>query len=128
MSEDNWNKYVMDCNAYKTGLDKAEDNYKKSLTESLASNQNSKSWWSTVKWLLGKRGDSSYPYLNVDNQQVTESKNKAQAFNDFFLSHSNIDDTNAKLPENNICRENGLDAVKASENEVSDLIHSIDMQ
>ncbi len=126
MSEDNWDKYVRDRNAYKTGLDNAEGSYKKSLTESLASNRNSKSWWLTVKWLLGKRGDSSYHYLNVDNQQVTESNKKAQAFNDFFLSHSNIDDKNARLPENCNYSGNGLDAVKASENEISDIIHSID--
>ena len=44
----------------------------------------------TVNWLLGKGGDTSHPSLEINGKQVTESKNKASAFNNFFLSHSNI--------------------------------------
>ena len=37
-------------------LNEAEREYKKSLTDALATNKKSQTWWSTVKWLLGKGG------------------------------------------------------------------------
>ena len=64
----------------KKSLDEAEDKYKQSLASSLASNRNTKTWWQTVKWLIGKGGDTSYPALLVDNKQVTTTKEKAEAF------------------------------------------------
>ena len=97
----NWEKYTHTRNEYKNGLDKAESNYKKKLTDNLSSNKNSKCWWSTVKWLIGKGGDTSYPPLNVNGRQITDNEEKAQAYNDFFISHSNVNDSNASLPDDN---------------------------
>jgi hypothetical protein len=124
-SNDDWGKYAASRNEYKNGLDNAESNYKKSLTDSLSSNKNSKTWWSTVKWLLGKGGDTSYPSLNVNGKQVSDNQEKAQAFNEFFLSHSNIDDSNANLPDDDNF-PNNLDSITATEEEVHDLLKCID--
>ena len=65
--------------------------YKKSLCNSLIGVKNTRKWWSIVKWVLGKGGDTSYPALNINNQQFTDNKDKSEQFNKFFLSHSNID-------------------------------------
>jgi hypothetical protein len=78
-----------------------------------------------VKWLLGKGGDTSHPSLEINGKQVTESKNKASAFNNFFLSHSNIDISTAELPPDQNFPEN-IESIEASEQEVHDLIKSID--
>ena len=51
-----------------------------------------------MKNLLGKGRDTSYPPLNVNNKMVVDSETKASEFNNFFLSHSNIDLTKAQLP------------------------------
>ena len=59
--------------------------------------KNTDEWWLTVKWSLGKGGDTAYPALNINNQQVTDSKDKPKQFNEFFLSHFNIDETNVQL-------------------------------
>jgi len=48
-----WEKYTKSRNEHQNGLDTAEIKYKKSLTDSLSSNKNSKTLWLTVKWLLG---------------------------------------------------------------------------
>ena len=60
----------------------------------------------------------------VKSSGIKESE-KADAFNNFFLSHSNIDTSNAQLPpEENF--EAKLVSVKASEQEVLDLLMSLD--
>ena len=52
-------------------------------------------------------------------------KGKSEAFNGFFLSHASIDTSNAKLPEDSNF-EIRLDSIVASEQEVLDLIKSLD--
>jgi hypothetical protein len=122
-----WEKYTKARNDYQNGLDTAESKYKKSLTDSLSSNKNSKSWWSTVKWLLGKGRNTSYPTLNVNDKDITDNKQKAEAFNDFFLSHSNIDDSNSELPDHEEDDfPNNLEFIEATEQEVHDLLKCID--
>jgi hypothetical protein len=78
-----------------------------------------------VKWLLGKGGDTSYPTLQVNGKQIVDNKEKAQEFNKFFLSHSNIDVTNARLPDEHNFPKN-LDSISATEEEVYDMIKCID--
>jgi hypothetical protein len=99
--------------------------YKKSLADSLTKNRNTKKWWTTVKWLLGKGGDSSYSPLNYQNKQITGNKDKAEIFNSFFLSHSNINVANAHLPDD-INFPEILDSISATEEEVCDLLKNID--
>ena len=122
-----WENYRKARNEYQNGLDEAEQNYKKSLTDSLASNKNSKSWWSTVKWLLGKGGDTSYPYLDINDVQINDNQEKAQAFNEFFLSHSNIDESRATLPNDDQDLESNLVTILATEQDVQDLLKCIDV-
>ena len=63
--------------------------------------------------------------MEVNNVIISDSKGKAEAFNDFFLSHASIDTSNAKLPEDSNF-EIRLDSIIASEQEVLDLIKSLD--
>ena len=121
----NWESYKKLRNDYQQALDQAENDYKNSLTDSLANSKNSKVWWRTVKSLLGKGSFRSLPIMKDNNKNLIESKEKADAVNIFFLSHSNIDTSNAQLPpEENF--EAKLVSVKASEQEVLDLLMSLD--
>ena len=97
-SENNWNNYKNARNEYQHNLNNAESDYRKSLSVSLATCKNTKKWWNTAKWLLGKGGDTSYPTININDNQITDSRDKAYEFNKFFLSHSDLDDSNAVLP------------------------------
>jgi hypothetical protein len=72
-----WEKYKKMRNDYQKELSNAEEKYKKSLMESLSGNRNTKKWWSTVKTLLGKGGDTSYPPLDIHGKQVSDNKDKA---------------------------------------------------
>ena len=120
-----WLMYRSFRDDYHTKLDKAEDEYRNNIATSLTNNRNSKRWWNTVKWFLGKGGDCSYPTLNIDNNPITDSKEKAKKFNEFFLSHSNIDTSNSSLPDPPLVPPR-LTCIMATESEVSDLIKSID--
>ena len=124
-SEASWESYREARKEYQRALDKAEDDYRKSLTDSLADSKNTKGWWHTVKNLLGKGSFSSLPAMEVNNVVISDSIGKAEAFNDFFLSHASIDTSNAKLPEDSNF-EIRLDSIVASEQEVLDLIKSLD--
>ena len=57
--------------------------------------------------------------MEVNNVVISDSKGKAEAFSDFFLSHASIDTSNAKLPEDSNF-EIRLDSIVASEQEVLD--------
>ena len=63
--------------------------------------------------------------MEAKNVVILDSKGKAEAFNDFFLSHASIDTSNSKLPEDSNF-EIKLDSIVASEQEVLDLIKSLD--
>lgn len=121
-----WEKYKQLASDYHAKLNVAETNYKQSMCNTLSESKNNKKWWSTVKWLLGKGGDCSYPALNVDDEQITDSKDKAEAFNKSFLSYSNIDDSNASLPEIDETVFQGLDEIIATEDEVEDFLKCMD--
>ena len=121
-----WNLYrALNCE-YHNKLDEAESSHTAKLSSSLASNRNTKQWWTTVKWLLGKGGDVSYPCLDVNGTTVSDCKEKAQHFNNFFLSHSKIDATQSTLP-NSCFDPPSFVSVEATEDEVFDLLKSLDV-
>ena len=54
-------------------------------------------------------------------------KDKADAFNSFFLHHSDIDTSNAQLPSNSNLPECALTNINVTENDVTDLLKDIDV-
>ena len=127
LRSDQFETYKKLRNNYQQMLDEAERAYRESLTSSLSNQRNTKIWWNTVKNLLGKGGDTSYPPLNVNDNTITDNKDKAEAFNNFFLSHSNIDERNANLPPDPGILPEGLQSIEVSEDEVRDLIKCINI-
>ena len=125
--KEHWERYKTERNNYQMNLDLAEDQHKQSLAESLCKTRNTKHWWGTCKSMLGKGGEDSYPAMKNGDNYVTDNKSKADLFNSFFLSHSNIDASNAELPGNDdINPAVVLDRIVATESDVKDLIKSID--
>ena len=121
-----WEKYKTARNQYQYSLDQAEQTYKNNLAGTLADEKNSKRWWSTVKSFLGKGSFNSIPPMQDNNSFITDSRDKANAFNKFFLSHSNIDTNQAYLPNSPFCEEK-LSSIEVREQEVLDLLKSIDV-
>lgn len=122
---EDWYSYKQLRNDYQQKLDEAETKYVSKMSSNLATSRNTRSWWNTVKWLIGRGADTSYPTIKVDDNFITDNREKASQFNLFFLSHSTIDTSNAVLPEQPSSSVE-LDKIIATESEVSDLIKSID--
>ena len=56
----------------------------------------SKEWWSIVKEVQSANEFySGIPPIEVGNLIITDDKDKASSFNDFFLEASELDDTDS---------------------------------
>ena len=105
----------------------AEENYYKNLASSLDTNPNSgKKWWKTVKVFMNKHNGSSYPPMLIDNQIISDNTAKAEAFNNFFLSHMNLDGLSAEPDTNGNPIGSHIDNICVTESEVLDLLNNID--
>ena len=88
--------------------------------------RNSKKWWHILKSLLGQTNDSDFPPLHFDGQIITDNKDKATAFNNFFSSTAQLDDSNAQLPEIHGPVDVSLEDIAVSEQDVIDQIEALD--
>ena len=93
------------------------------------SNVSPKKWWKLAKSFIKEDSsrNSCYPSLNVDNDIISDDKEKAEVFNNFFLAHSNIDDRNIPIPDSTPLAENRLESFKISKQNIADLINSLDI-
>ena len=126
-TEYRWEKYISLRTKYLDELKASEKAYNERLSHSLSEQRGSSRWWSTVKHLLGKSDDSSYPPLKVNNDYVTDNKAKADIFNSFFINNSNIDTSSAELPDFNYLTDQRLSEIITNEGEVHDLLKSLDV-
>ena len=97
-------KQVKICvrNNYNREIQLAKTNYDSKLRDYLHQNSNNisnKKWWNISKEFLGQKKKSSYPPLHSNNDIIVNDIKKCETFNNFFLSHSSIDTSNANLPE-----------------------------
>ncbi len=88
-----------------------------------------KKWWKLAKSFIKEDStrNSCYPALNVNNNMINDDKEKADEFNNFFLKHSNIDDTNVPIPDGTPLTDKRLYAVKVTELDVTDLLKNLDI-
>jgi hypothetical protein len=123
-----WVKYHQLNNEYHEKINQAKECYEKKLNESLQGKPKycKKSWWKTVKQLLGYSKDSCIPSLIDKNTVISDNLGKAELLNNFFSSHSNIDTTNASLPNNIDRPDEIINTVLLNENEVCDILKSLD--
>ena len=87
-----------------------------------------KKWWKLAKSFIktDKSRNSLYPPINRDGQTICDDQEKAEAFNNFFLSHSNIDTSNAHTPDSATIVNQTLSSITILEQDVIDLLKSLD--
>ena len=123
-----WDDYVSIRKKYKDSLKEASKKYNEQLNRTLSqSGVNEKKWWSTVNTILGRAGDDSIPPILDPSTgcYAKTSKDKAEIFNKFFLSHTTVTADGSDLPfeseqgtscslcEISVSVEDVLDQVKA---------------
>ena len=123
-----WGKFRESRNTYfeklkATKLDFDNSKYVRLTTEG---EKNSKKWWHILKSLLGQTNDADFPPLHADGQILTDNKDKATAFNKFFSSAAQLDDSNVQLPEINAAADVSLEDIVVSEQDVTDQIKALD--
>ena len=123
-STQNQDKYKTLSTLYHSELDIAEYEYKRKISRSLHQEVNCKRWCHKAKTLMGKGEQTVIPLLKVNNNYINDNKEKAEAFNTFFLGHSNIDDSQHDLPTNENFDIRFSD-LKVSEQDVHDQIRSL---
>ena len=101
-SPDDWNTYKNLNVKYTQDVNQAKKDYETTLAASLEDkkHQGPRKWWHTVKQILGFNHESDIPTIVTDDDHIiSDSVSKAEEFNKFFLSHSNIDDSQANIPD-----------------------------
>ena len=128
--EGHWNRYKQLQLQYKQSLDEAASAHKNNLHDKLTKNRNSKTWWGIVRNILGRGSTESYAPIEdpATKSFVYDSKAKANLFNSSFLSHSDIDISNASLPNEQITEcTNLIDHIDVHEKEIAELLNIIDV-
>ena len=125
---DDWTRYREARNSYFEEIKTAKEDFESTKYTSLVAEgqQNSKKWWHILKSLLGQTNDSDFPPLHVGSRIITDNKEKATAFNDFFTGAAQLDDTNAQLPEYHANNDVSLEDITVSNQDVIDQIEALD--
>ena len=128
-ANDDWAKYRELRNEYISELRISEAAYEQKLASSLQTSNNvsPKRWWSVAKSFLGIQPNYELPAMESDDGKIiSDNTLKADEFNRFFLSQSNINTNLAKLPTF-MDKGNGnkLNDIRTSPDEVCDILQSL---
>ena len=126
---DDWNTYKTLNTNYTKDVESAKKEYEISLASSLQNpaQLGPRKWWSTVKCILGYNPESDIPSIKTANNCIiSDNADKAGEFNRFFLSYSNIDDSQSSLPDNIDTCQSSLEHIQTNSMEVCDILKSLD--
>jgi hypothetical protein len=115
-------------NEYFIDIRNAKKQYDESKLKSLSKCEKSqKQWWKLLKQVTNHgKPNCSIPPLDFNDSIITDDKEKADVFNSYFESVSNVDDSEATLPENGIQSDNTLPMIVVTESEVLDHLNDLD--
>ena len=124
-----WENYRQLRNNYNRAIEEAKMEHDLNLRKYLYDNQGNlsqKKWWKITKDFLGQNKCSSYPPLNIQGKIIVTNKDKADAFNNFFISHSEIDTSEATIPVANAIPGDSLNSFEFTLEDITDLLKSLD--
>ena len=124
-----WATFRTQRNQYISDLRSAETSYEKKVCDSLqaSSNLSPKKWWHIAKSFLGIHPNYSLPPMEDENGKIyVNDKDKASAFNDFFMNQTKINASGKFLPEfTDKCDGNSLSDITTTPEEVYDILKSL---
>ena len=93
----------------------------------MALKRHQKSWWQTVEYFWGRNSDSNIPPIDNSNKISNSNLEKAESFNNLFLSNATLDNTNVPLPPHvPLLNNNTLCSIEATKQDVLDILKSLD--
>ncbi|VDI61697.1 Hypothetical predicted protein [Mytilus galloprovincialis] len=119
-----WSKFKKIRNEVTSLIRKSKEEYNNNLIKKIMnSSPSTTNWWKTVKQISGlKANDASVPPLMVNNNLIFDEIEKANEFNRFFSSQSNIDDSSAMLPEELKTISDDIGYIELTVTEVEDIL------
>jgi hypothetical protein len=127
-STTDWENFRTARNLYTKSLCECEQEYKEKLADSLKTCKllNPKHWWHITKQFMGKVKDCILPPMIKDGKTYFGDKEKANGFNEAFLSFSKLNITDADLPDVDFKTDKRLDNIPVTEQDVTSMLKSLD--
>lgn len=123
-----WGTYRQSRNKYVHALNDAKQKYEQSQANKLDNKTlSSRNWWQTIREFLGTKRTESVPALLLPTgSAVHDNQSKVRLLNDFFCSHSTLDDSNSTLPDDPAqTHDASLSNIILSEEEVHAILKSL---
>ena len=94
-----WERYRLQRNLAMTLIRSCKAKYFEKLNTKLQDPKlGTKKWWGIVKSLYGSKIHSSIPPLFDDDRIITDAKEKATIFNQYFITQCKVDNNDALIP------------------------------
>ena len=127
-TQEAWTQFRAVRNEYFNQVSEAKQEYENHKYQYLINENNStKKWWSVVK-SIQKENDAfeAIPPLEVGGHILTDDKDKASSFNEFFLEASTVDDDGHNVPDEPGVIDGGLNSIDITLKDVTDQIACLD--
>ena len=125
-----WEKYRRQRNLVVHLIRLAKSAHEKKINDLLSDPSTSlKMWWRITKSLYGDKLCSSIPSLKENNDLITDSKKKAEVFNEYFVAQTFLPGSNSKDIPNHPCPfpKHTLGSIRSSHNEVLNILNNLNI-
>lgn len=85
-----------------------------------------KKYWNTLKSYMSSKTKCTSPPLHHKNTIVTDAREKAEIFNDYFISQTKLDESNTDLPSHYPSTATSLETIVVSDFDVFKVLINLD--
>lgn len=125
-----WAKFRQARNHLTSKIRERKLQYTKELDAQICDSHNfgTKEWWRLVNTFMSKKGinTNEIPPLELNGQVYYSNKEKADIFNNFFISQSTLLGNNDPIPDLELSNGPILSTIELSENDVKKAIDNLD--
>ena len=125
-----WNNFRMARNQYTGKIREAASTYKTNLAlklnEGIKTYPKSCNWWQIARQFMGKKKGTCILAMQCRDHILVENYEKAEEFNNAFLTFATIDTSNASLPDIAYKTNSRLDSINITQAETLDILKSLD--
>ncbi|CAC5381576.1 unnamed protein product [Mytilus coruscus] len=123
--QSDWNKFKKIRNKATGLVRKSKEDYNNNrINKIMNGNPSSTNWWKTVKQFSGiKPSDNGIPPIERNGTLIFDDIEKANEFNSYFASQSNLDDIGADNLNNLNDAANNLNEIELNETEIEDALN-----
>ena len=84
-----------------------------------------KAYWSILKTILNNKKIPCIPPIYHNNNYITDFKEKAQIFNNFFTKQCTLVENTSKLPIDAFKRRNNLSTISFTKDDIAKIIKNV---